>query len=113
MSSTVGDGRGVFFTISILNYASVSRKCKHLVMIGDHWFTKYAVENNVDILSAGLHPTCVSRIFCNLLISLGKVYTTILISKDVCVCVCEVIALGAASFPLCTEEKLCTKNRTF
>ena len=82
-----------------------------MVMIGDHWFTKYAVENNVYILSAGLHPTCVSRIFCNLLNSLGKVYTTILISMDVCVC--EVIALGATSFPLCTEEMLCTINHTF
>jgi hypothetical protein len=77
-------------------------------MIANHWFTKYAVENNVDILSAGLHPTCV-RFFCNLLNSLGKVYTTILISM----CVCEVIALAATSFPLCTEEMLCTKNRTF
>jgi len=58
-------------------------------MIGDHWFTIYAVENSVDILSAGLHPTCVSRIFCNLLNSLEKVYTTMLISMDcVCVCVC-------------------------
>lgn len=104
---------GEFITIGILDYISVSMKCKRLVMIGDRWFTKYAVENNVDILSAGLHPTCVSRIFCNLLNSLGKVYTTILISMNVCVCVCEVIALGATSFPLCTEEMLCTKNRTF
>jgi len=79
-----------FITISILlkYYTSVSRTCKHLVMIGDDWFTKYAVENNVDTLSAGLHPTCVSRFFCNLLNSLGKVYTTILISMYVCVCVC-------------------------
>jgi hypothetical protein len=74
------------FTINILDYTSVSRKSKYLVMIGDHWFTKYAVENKVYILSAGLHPTCVSRIFCNLLNSLGKVYTTILSSVDVCVC---------------------------
>jgi hypothetical protein len=76
---------GEFITISILDYTSVSRKYRHLVTIGNHWFTKYTVENNVDILSAGLHPTCVSRIFCNLLNSLGKVYTTILISVDVCV----------------------------
>jgi hypothetical protein len=76
---------GEFITISILDCTSVSKKCKHLVMIGDHWFTKCAVENNVDMLSAGLHPTCVSRFFCNLLNLLGKVYTTILISMYVCV----------------------------
>lgn len=57
---------GEFITVSILDYTWVSRKCKHLVMISDHWFTKYAVENNVDILSAGLHLTCVRRIFCYL-----------------------------------------------